>query len=249
MARTATLARIATAAPKPKKRTVLSEIDDGRAVPMTPDQIRKQEERDKKKLDVARMRMSPLFEKYNGKLTQAQMLFAHYVIINGASYEDAIALAYPRSQTWTALARRKRAYNLLSPTKSPTFVAYFNELRAELLARLEDEQIWTKGMATQELKSALDDAKADQATEGVTKENAALRLGAIQELNRVHGLHKMDVTLGTNQVVFQGEKELSDDLGDDSPKADAIDGADFVDMDDDQDEELPDDELPPDEGD
>ena len=244
------MARVATAAPKQNKKTVLSETDDGRAVPMTPDQIRKQEERDRKRLDVARMRMSPLFEKYNGKLTQAQMLFAHYVIINGASYEDAIALAYPRSQTWTPLARRKRAYNLLSPTKSPTFVAYFNELRAELLARLEEEQIWTKGMATQELKSALDDAKADQASEGVTKENAALRLGAIQELNRVHGLHKMDVTLGTNQVVFQGEGELSDDLGAGAPKPDAIDEADFIGIGDGggQDGVGQDGGLPPDEG-
>lgn len=195
----------------------------------------------RKGIDVARMRMSPLFEKYNGKLTQAQMLFAHYVIFNGASYEDAIAVAYPRSQTWTAMARRKRAYNLLSPTKSPTFLAYFNELKAEFLAKLEDEQIWTKGMATKELKSALDDAKSDMASEGVTKENSQLRLGAIQELNRVHGLHKVDVSVGTNQVVFSGENELTDEI-DESPIK-----ADFVDMPADEDDLPEDDELPEDE--
>lgn len=194
-------------APKPKAM-VETQTETGVAVPLTPDQIKKQEERLAKKVRVDEMRMSPLYKKYSGQLTQAQMLFVHYIVFNGASLEDALTLAYPRTQTWTPLAKKHRAYNLLSPIKNPALRGFYDELRAEFLTRLNEEQVWTLGMASKELKGALEEAKAD----GMTKEGVALRLGAIQELNKIHGLHKVDVAIGTKQVVIGGEDELTDDV-------------------------------------
>lgn len=202
-------------AAEPKKKAIRRETEDGAAVPMTPDQIKRQEERLAKRVRVDEMRMSPLYQKYSGKLTQAQMLFVHYIVFNGASLEEALVLAYPRTQTWSQLAKKHRAYNLLNPTKNPALRGFYDELRAEFLTRLNEEQVWTLGMASKELKEALADSKA----EGVTKEGVALRLGAIQELDKIHGLHKVDVTVGPKQVVFSGEDELVDDV----PQADAID--------------------------
>lgn len=201
----------------PKKKSVKSVTEDGTQVPMTPDQIKRQEERLAKKVRVDEMRMSPLYKKYSGQLTQAQMLFVHYIVFNGASLEEALVLAYPRTQTWSQLAKKHRAYNLLNPTKNPALRGFYDELRAEFLARLNEEQVWTLGMASQELKGALADAKAD----GMTKEGVALRLGAIQELNKIHGLHKVDVTVGTKQVVFSGEDELSDEVPEPADYVDA----------------------------
>lgn len=202
----ANLTRIQEESPKKKKVKTITE--DGAQVPMTPEQIKRQEERLAKKVRVDEMRMSPLYKKYSGQLTQAQMLFVHYIVFNGASLEDALMLAYPRTQTWSRLARKHRAYNLLNPIKNPVLRGFYDELRAEFLTRLNEEQVWTLGMASKELKGALSEAKA----EGLTKEGVALRLGAITELNRIHGLHKVDVTVGSKQVVFSGEDELSDDV-------------------------------------
>lgn len=201
----ANLTRIQAQAPT--KKSVKSVTEDGTQVPMTPDQIRRQEQRLAKKVRVDEMRMSPLYQKYSGKLTQAQMLFVHYIVFNGASLEEALQLAYPRTQTWSALAKKHRAYNLLNPAKNPALRGFYDELRAEFLTRLNEEQVWTLGMASKELKEALVEAK----NEGVTKEGVALRIGAIQELNRIHGLHKVDVMVGAKQVVFSGEDELRDD--------------------------------------
>lgn len=167
-----------------------------------------------KKVEVDKLKMSPLYKKYNGQLSQAQMLFVHYIVFNGASLDDALMLAYPRTQTWSAISRKHRAYNLLNPTMYPTIRAFYDELRAEFLARLNEEQVWTLGMASKELKEALADAKA----EGMTKEGVTLRMGALQELNKIHGLHKMDVTVGAKQVVFGGE----DDLVDADPQPDVV---------------------------
>lgn len=170
-----------------------------------------------KRVRVDELAMSPLYRKYSGKLTQAQMLFVHYIVFNGASLTEALALAYPRTSEWSEVSKKHRAYNLLNPAKNPVLRAFYDELRAEFLTRLNEEQVWTLGMASKELKNALADAKAD----GMTKEGVALRLGAIQELNRIHGLHKVDVTVGTKQVVFGGEDELTDEI---TPRAeDAID--------------------------
>lgn len=216
MSRSNVLARLNTVRTKPVKKRLAKATDDGYAVPMTEAQIAEQKrrdlEREVKKAKVARMRMSPLYEKYNGRLTQAQMMFVHYVVFDSLALEDAVTLAYPRTSTWTNMARRKRAYNLLNPNMNPTLVAFYNDLRAEFAARMDEENAWTRGMATKELKSALDDAKRNQSTEGITKDNAGMRIAAIQELDRIHGLHKVDVTVGSQPVVFQGEDELSDDV-------------------------------------
>lgn len=217
MSRSNVISRLNTLSPKGAKKSRLAKVsDDGYAVPMTEAQLRAQRERDeareKRKLDIAETRMSPLFEKYSGKITQAQMLFVHYVVFNSLPLEEAVMLAFPRTQTWTEIARRKRAYNLLNPNKNRVLVAYYDDLRAEFISRMDEEQTWTKGMATKELKEALSASKESQKREGITKDNAGMRISAIQELDRIHGLHKVDVNLGTKPVVFAGEDELSDDV-------------------------------------
>lgn len=214
------ISRLSTIAPKGGKKRLAKATDDGYAVPMTEEQIKEQRRRDEKRraereqrqLDVTRVKMSALYAKYEGKITQAQMLFVHYVVMDALPLEDAVEMAFPRTSTWTKTARRKRAYNLLNPNKNRILVAYYDDVRREFLSRIEEEEIWTKGMATKELKKALADAKSSQAVEGVTKDNAGMRISAIQELDRIHGLHKVDVNLGTQPVVFSGEDELSDDV-------------------------------------
>lgn len=216
MARSNVLSKFNTVSPKPANRRLVKVTDDGMAVPMTEAQLeaqrKKDEERAKRKLDVAEMRMSPLFQKYSGVLTRAQMMFVHYVVFHSAPLEDAVMMAFPRTQTWTPMARRKRAYNLLNPNMNKNLVSYYSDLRAEFNARMEAENEWTKGMATQELKSALEDAKNDQKSEGITKDNAGMRIAAIQELDRIHGLQKVDVALSAQPVVFSDEDKLSDDV-------------------------------------
>lgn len=221
MSRRNVIARLGTVPSKPESKRLVKSVDDGLSVPMTEAQLEAQRNRDAardaRKLKVAKMRMSPLFEKYSGRLTLAQMMFVHYVVFNGVSLEDAVLLAFPRTSTWTPLARRKRAYNLLNPNRNRNLVSYYNDLRTEFATRMDEENVWTRGMATKELKSALDDAKNDMSREGVTKDNAGMRIAAIQELDRIHGLQKVDVTVGSRPVTFEGESELTDEVPETRP--------------------------------
>lgn len=144
-------------------------------------------------------------------LTQSQEKYVQE-LSKGTPRFEAFQIAYPTSLNWKRDSVDQAAYQELN---KPHVRARYDELKKKVDSRVETiivrKRVWTTEMAIEKLTNLAEQAEKEiKESEKVNMTRVQAILGAVKELNSMHGYNEKNIT-ATNKVVIVGSEEDLED--------------------------------------
>lgn len=141
------------------------------------------------------------------RITTQQLNFLEN-ILKGETQYQAYLNAYPSSKSWKRDSVDQAAYQLF---RLEHIQMKFKEMQKRIEDKIVKKSVWTTEMAIEKLTNLAKQAETEiQESNKINMTRVQAILGAVKELNSMHGYNEKNIT-ATNKVVIVGSEEDLED--------------------------------------